>query len=1537
MSPHSVNVEMDGLRIRIAIDRGGTFTDCLGMVEGREQDIVVKLLSQDPANYADAPIEGIRRILEQATGKSYPRDQKVDTSEFSSFSVRMGTTVATNALLERKGERLALLITKGFKDSLQIATQSRPKLFALNIVKPGVLYEDVVEVDERVTIEDYQQNPMPDPEALQAALKTDPALTQGVSGQVVRVLKKLNVEKTRKDLQMLYDKGYRSVAICMAHSYTFQEHELTIERLAKEIGFPQISLSSQLLPMIKMTSRGISTTADAFLAPVIKRYIAGFQDGFEDGLTSRNTRFEFMQSDGGLVNSKNFSGLRAILSGPAGGVVGHARTSFDVADGTPVIGFDMGGTSTDVSRYDGKFDHTFENTTAGVTVMAPQLDINTVAAGGGSILFWRHGLFVVGPDSAGAHPGPACYRKGGPLTVTDANLFLGRLLPDYFPKIFGPNENEELDVEITRRKFTELAKQVNQETNSAKSEEEIALGFIEVANESMAKPIRSLTEARGFDTSAHNLACFGGAGGQHACAIASSLSIQTVIIHAYSSILSAYGMALADVIHEAQEPASGIFDKEAMPSIRSRISALTSKVDKELMSEGISPRHIHHEVYLNLRYKGTDNPLMILEPKNGDFEEAFKNEHQREFTFTFPGRNIIVDDIRVRGVGQSLSLPQESPQAELKSLTAVPIGKEKQDDSTSVYFAGIGKNTCPVFFLGNLRRGHTIKGPAMIIDKTQTIVVEPSATATILSRYVIINVPPVATWEAESAQVADPIRLSIFGHRFMSIAEQMGRIFQKTSVSTNIKERLDFSCALFSPDGKLVANAPHVPVHLGSMEYAVRYQHEQYGKVLKPGDHLCTNHPLAGGTHLPDITIVTPIWDSTNEHIIFYVASRGHHAEIGGTQPGSMPSDSKLLYEEGAMTMSFKLVSEGRFNEDVVRRFLYDEPAAYPGCSGTRTYKDNVSDLKAAIAANQKGSQLICTLVQECTLPVVHFYMDAIKHNAEVAVREFLKTAGKKSGGQPLRFSDYMDDGTEIKLEVRIDAETGSSDFDFTGTGRETFNCLNAPKAIAHSAIIYCLRALIDVDIPLNQGCLAPINVIIPEGTILNPSGHAAVCAGNPITSQRITDVILGAFNACAASQGCCNILSFGMGGLDDKGRVIPGFGIGETICGGSGAGRTWHGTSGVHVHMTNTRITDPEIYELRYPIILRQFSIRKGSGGKGLYNGGDGVIREIEFRLPLSASMLSERRVLRPYGLAGGGAGQTGLNLYVKREADGTERVINLGGKMELNVQPGERIIIHTPGGGGWGSPNLSASAMSQVERPDRDLDEEEEDPFESLLNLEQNFYKEGHRLGVEDGSRSGRIEGRAFGLEKGFEKFLDMGRLHGRTSIWASRMPKCKDGSQTENEEWIPHDNKRATQIPSAPPQLPDKPRLEKHLQALYALVEPESLPTQNEEDAVSEFDDRLKRARAKSKVIEKLIDEKRSINENGGVLGAVAVPHGQEDIGGQGQAVHDKWEGEGNIEDLGGPRTMVNGTDPVKASSSFQPRGSVHSWTSAAEAAS
>ncbi|KAJ5100380.1 hypothetical protein N7456_006432 [Penicillium angulare] len=1275
------------IKIAIAKDRGGTFTDCLGIIEGRDESILVKILSQDPSNYKDAPIEGIRRILEEATGKKYPRGQTIDTSEFGELTVRMGTTVATNALLERKGERTALLITEGFSEALNIGLQSRPKIFDLNIKKPDVLYEKVVEVAERVTIETYQQSPTyeDDVAATELVRESDPDLIRGLNGQIIRVLKRIDKEKIQKDLQKLYDDGFRNICVCLAHSYIFQDHELEVQQIADKIGFSHITLSCLTLPMIKMISRGMSATADAYLTPIVQQYIKGFKSGFNDGLKSSNTRCEFMQSDGGLVDARKFSGLRAVLSGPAGGVVGHARTSFDPVENIPVIGFDMGGTSTDVSRFDGAFEHTFENITAGIIIMAPQLDINTVAAGGGSILHWRHGLFAVGPDSAGAHPGPACYRKGGPLTISDANAFTGRLLPHYFPKIFGKSETEPLDVEITRKKFEQLAYQISEETGQKRTAEEVAVGFIDVANETMAKPIRALTEARGFATSAHHLACFGGAGGQHACAIAASLSIRRVIIHRYSSILSAYGMALADTVHESQRPASGFYTNAA--AVQPIIEELRATVNAELELDGFPKDRVKHEIYLNLRYEGTDNTLMILKPDDDDYFAEFTRQHFREYSFTFPEKKIVLEDIRVRGIGQSLDNINESPYKEFGSIKKFNVDAKSEDSRSSVYFAGSGWIETPVYRLETLKPGCVIAGPAVIIDNTQTIIVEPRVQATALSRHVILDLPSSRPSILDKTKI-DPISLSIFGHRFMSIAEQMGRTFQKTAVSTNIKERLDFSCALFSPEGRLVANAPHVPVHLGAMEYAIKYQYEKYRSTLSPGDVLCSNHPIAGGVHLPDITIMTPIWDETGKDIIFWVASRGHHPDVGGISPGSMPSNSKYLYEEGAAIESYKIVSGGRFDEETTAELLCKQPAQYKGCSGTRNWSDNLSDMRAAIASNQKGANLIDALTQEFSLPIVHMYMHAIAENAETAVRKFLREVPKTLRSSVLDFEDYLDDGSIIKLEVRINEKEGTADFDFTGTSEETLNCLNSPKAITYSAIIYSLRCLINMDIPLNQGCLAPVNVIIPEGTVLNPSHYAAVCAGNSITSQRITDVILGAFGAIAASQGCVNVFGFGMGGKDETGKEVPGFGYIETIAGGHGAGPGWNGTSGVHINMSNTRCADPEVYELRYPVILRQWTLREGSGGEGEFHGGEGCVREIEFRVALQVSMLSERRVVRPYGMAGGRPGAAGKNLYIKKEADGKQRTINIGGKMELNVSPGERIIINTPGGGGWGTP---------------------------------------------------------------------------------------------------------------------------------------------------------------------------------------------------------------------------------------------------------
>ncbi|KAK8183637.1 Hydantoinase B/oxoprolinase-domain-containing protein [Phyllosticta capitalensis] len=1319
----------NGRGIRIAIDRGGTFTDCVGNPgTGRmEDDVVIKLLSVDPENYDDAPLEGIRRLLSKFTGKEIPRGEPLDTSKIE--SIRMGTTVATNALLERKGEDIAMVVTKGFRDCLEIGNQSRPNIFDLAIRKPDVLYKNVVEIDERVTLEDYAEDPERNETKSQPyEANSNVEIVRGLSGEAVRILQRPNDEVIRKQLQEVYDSGLRSIAVCLMHGYTFPHHEALVGRIAKEIGFEHVSLSHELMPMIKLVPRATSTCADAYLTPAIKKYIDGFSKGFAGGLGSesvkkesgdKGARCEFMQSDGGLVDVDLFSGLRAILSGPAGGVVGYALTSYDPNTKTPVIGFDMGGTSTDVSRYGaGRYDHVFETTTAGVTIQSPQLDINTVAAGGGSRLFFRNGLFVVGPESASAHPGPACYRKGGPLTITDANLFLGRLLPEFFPKIFGKNEDEPLDTEASEKLFKELTEKINSEVAGDNKEkemsiDEVAYGFIKIANETMTRPIRSLTEARGHDTSKHRLATFGGAGGQHAVAIAQALGISQILIHRYSSVLSAYGMALADVVDERQEPESKVWsekDQETRQYLQSKMDDLKRKSSATLKDQGFSEDHIHFEEYLNMRYRGTESAIMVVKPTKEEAEsvyggddwaygKAFVKQHDQEFGFTLPDRDIIIDDVRVRGIGMTFEGLEKTVDDQLKEIVPKDLKSgEKQHSSKSVYFDG-GRQETPIYRLEDLEIGDRLKGPAIIADGTQTIVVTPDASALVIKTHVIITVGESEQTEKKlTTDEVDPIMLSIFAHRFMAIAEQMGRALQKTSVSTNVKERLDYSCALFDADGGLVANAPHLPVHLGSMSTCVRKQAGIWKGKLKKGDVLVSNHPMFGGTHLPDITVITPAFSGDN--ILFYVASRAHHADIGGILPGSMPPHSRELYQEGAAIKTEKLVSEGHFNEERITELLHKEPAQYPGCSGTRCLADNLNDLKAQVAANQKGINLISTLIEEYGEEVVQFYMHKIQDNAELSVRKLLKEVSKRFEGQDLSAIDYMDDGSPIQLKVQIDAEKGEAIFDFEGTGPEVYGNINAPAAITYSAIIYCLRCLIKEDIPLNQGCLKPVHVKIPEKSFLSPSAKAAVVGGNVLTSQRVTDVVLKAFRACAASQGDCNNLTFGYGGNQAGQQEQKGFGYYETIAGGSGAGPTWDGTSGVHTHMTNTRITDAEVFERRYPVILREFSLREGSGGRGQHPGGDGVIRDIEFRIPVQVSILSERRVYHPYGLEGGEDAACGQNIWVRRigsseettEATSSEgdeskwRHINLGAKNTASMQPGDRIIVKTPGGGAWG-----------------------------------------------------------------------------------------------------------------------------------------------------------------------------------------------------------------------------------------------------------
>ncbi|KAI1365460.1 5-oxoprolinase [Xylaria arbuscula] len=1276
--------------VRISIDRGGTFTDIHASVPGKD-DIVIKVLSVDPANYEDAPTEGIRRVLELVTGQPHPRGVPLDTSLIE--RIRMGTTVGTNALLERKGAKSALLITKGFKDLLEIGNQSRPKIFDLTVAKPQLLYKSVVEVDERITLEGYTENPLP--EKIDTA--KDDKLRVGLTGEAVRIIKSPDLEAVRESLQKLWEAGYRSLSVMLIHSYVWPEHERQVGALAREMGFETVE-SAALQPMIKAVPRGMSAVADAYLTPIVKDYINSISAQFKGGLASDDLRCEFMQSDGGLVDFRSFGGLRSILSGPAGGVVGYAQTSWDSEKRRPVIGFDMGGTSTDVSRFSGTYDHVFETVTAGISIQSPQLDINTVAAGGGSMLFWRNGLFVVGPESAGAHPGPACYRKRGPLTITDANLFLGRIAPDYFPKIFGPNEDQPLSTKIVEEKFTQLTKEINADNAAAGrgefSAEEVALGFLRVASEVMARPIRALTEARGHDTSEHILSCFGGAGGQHACDVAKALSISQVVIHKYSSILSAYGLSLADLVHEVQRPAAIDFSSSNVNNISKTLSELSDQAVNHLIESRVAKERIRLEMYLNMRYEGSNSSFMIMQESGSaieDYRKNFEERHSREFGFVFPEKKILIDDFRIRAVGSMNDYVGLSPYQQLKKFANADIAIPKPDTTMKVCFdATVRRVETNVYLLGNLQPGTRIAGPALILDNTQTIVVVPGSIASVLESTVVIDLvgdsekeQTVSALSGEESEV-NPIKLSIFGHRFMAIAEQMGRTLQKTSVSTNVKERLDFSCAMFSPDGGLVANAPHVPVHLGSMQFCVKHMHELWKGKLEEGDVLISNHPSQGGTHLPDITVVTPVFNKGE--IVFYVASRGHHADIGGTRPGSMPPDSRWLYEEGAAILGEKLVEKGRFNEERVIELMLHEPAKYPGVSGTRTLSDNLSDLKAQVAANKKGIDLIQALIQEQSLKEVHKYMFAIQQNAELAVRALLKQ--KHASGVALRARDYMDDGTPIALSITIDGETGSAIFDFAGTGPQVYANTNAPIAITHSAIIYSLRALIAADIPLNQGCLAPIDIRVPEFSILSPAPGASVVGGNVLTSQRITDVILTAFGACADSQGCMNNLTFGIGGkrINTQGKEVveQGFGYYETIGGGAGAGPSWKGSSGVHTHMTNTRITDPEVFEKRYPVLLREFSIRRGSGGCGKHRGGDGIIRDIQFLVPnVQVSILSERRTRAPKGLDGGGDGAMGMNLWVRKEHN---LPINIGGKSTATFEAGDRIIIQTPGGGGWG-----------------------------------------------------------------------------------------------------------------------------------------------------------------------------------------------------------------------------------------------------------
>lgn len=1258
-------------KLRFCIDRGGTFTDVYAEIPGQPDGRVLKLLSVDPANYDDAPVEGIRRILEEYTGEKIPRTSKIPTDKIQ--WIRMGTTVATNALLERKGERIALCVTQGFKDLLQIGNQARPNIFDLTVSKPSNLYEEVIEVDERVRLV-LEDKECEDPSSVSC----------GVSGELVRVVKPLDEEALKSSLTQLLEQGISCLAVALMHSYTYPDHEIAVEKLALGLGFKHVSLSSALTPMIRVVPRGLTASVDAHLTPVIKEYLSGFISRFDEGLGKVNVLF--MQSDGGLAPENRFSGHKAVLSGPAGGVVGYSQTLFEHETDKPLIGFDMGGTSTDVSRYAGSYEQVLETQIAGAIIQAPQLDINTVAAGGGSKLKFQFGAFQVGPESVGAHPGPVCYRKGGELSVTDANLILGFVIPHYFPSIFGPKEDQPLDIKATREEFEKLAEQINSFKRSQDplskdmTVEEIALGFVNVANETMCRPIRQLTEMKGHETKNHALACFGGAGPQHACAIARSLGMKEVLIHRFCGILSAYGMGLADVVEEAQEPYSAVYGPESIMEASRREALLLKQVNQKLQGQGFKEENTTTETYLNLRYEGTDTAIMVKrqiteDGSVSDYATEFVKLFQQEYGFKLQDRKILICDVRVRGIGVTNILKPRT----LERALNIP----KVEGYDKVYF-GNGWHETPLFKLENLGYGHAIAGPAIIMNGNSTVIVEPNCKS-IITKYgnIKIEIESALSTVKAAENVADVVQLSIFNHRFMGIAEQMGRTLQRTSISTNIKERLDFSCALFGPDGGLVANAPHVPVHLGAMSSTVRWQLNYWGDNLHEGDVLVTNHPCSGGSHLPDITVITPVFD--NGELVFFVASRGHHAEIGGITPGSMPPFSKSIWEEGAAIKAFKLVDRGVFQEEGIIKLLqfpYSDESAQK-IPATRRLQDNLSDLRAQVAANQRGISLIKELIEQYGLDTVQAYMSYVQLNAEGAVREMLKSVAARVSPQSAKLGesncitveeeDYMDDGSVIHLKLTIDPDKGEAVFDFNGTSPEVYGNWNAPEAVTAAAVIYCIRCLVDIDIPLNQGCLAPVKIHIPEGSLLSPSDKAAVVGGNVLTSQRITDVVLTAFQACACSQGCMNNLTFG----NDS------FGYYETIGGGSGAGPSWDGTSGVQCHMTNTRMTDPEIFEQRYPVLLHKFGLRENSGGLGFHRGGDGLVREIEFVGPVIVSILSERRVHAPRGLNGGKNGACGANYLITKDRGR----IYLGGKNTVEVNAGDVLQILTPGGGGWGS----------------------------------------------------------------------------------------------------------------------------------------------------------------------------------------------------------------------------------------------------------
>jgi len=1219
---------MSAARWQFWIDRGGTFTD----VVARKPDgsiVTHKLLSENPGRYRDAAIAGIRHLLEVGPADPIPVERI--------GAVKMGTTVATNALLERKGERTVLVITRGFRDQLRIAYQNRPRIFDRHIRMPELLYTRVVEVNERV----------------------------GASGEVILAL---DEEKARKDLAAAHAEGFRSAAIVLMHGYRFPAHEARVASIAGKLGFEQVSVSHEVSPLMKIVSRGDTTVVDAYLSPILRRYVDQVASELKTGDRPRSgepgsvPKLMFMQSNGGLTDARRFQGKDSILSGPAGGIIGMVRTS-EAAGFHKVIGFDMGGTSTDVSHYAGELEREFETLVAGVRMRAPMMSIHTIAAGGGSILGFDGQRQRVGPDSAGANPGPACYRRGGPLTVTDCNVMLGKVQPAFFPKVFGPKGDQALDPQVVREKFDLLAREIELATGKKQTAEETAEGFVKIAVANMANAIKFISVQRGHDVTEYTLACFGGAGGQHACLVADELGMKRVYIHTLAGVLSAYGMGLAQVRALREEAIERRLDGAALADIEEKCVKLGEQCVRELADQGVGFDRLEKRVHL--KYEGTDTslsvPLGTPAEMHGEFERLYRNR----FSFLMPDRALVAEAVSVESVGLPDAGPGLLPAQSVSSARPVPV---EWVEMTS----GGSRFRTPVYAREKLAPGITIAGPAIIAERNATTVVEPEwhARVTELDHLVLERVTERRARYALGTR-ADPVMLEVFNNLFMSIAEQMGVRLAQTAYSVNIKERLDFSCALFDAQGNLIANAPHMPVHLGSMGESIKTIVRKNLGRMKPGDVYVLNDPYNGGTHLPDVTVVTPVFGGGDgaegagarheaREILFYVGSRGHHADIGGITPGSMPPFSKTVEEEGVLLDNVKLVENGRMLEEDMRKRL--SSAKYPA----RNPDQNIADLRAQVAANEKGVQELKRMVAHFGLDVVQAYMKHVQDNAEECVRRVI---GVLKDGE---FAYEMDNGAVIRVKITIGEDRRSATVDFTGTSAQLESNFNAPSAVVYAAVLYVFRTLVDDDIPLNAGCLKPLHVIVPEGSMLNPRPPAATVAGNVETSQCLTDAIYGALGVMAASYGTMNNFTFGNARYQYY----------ETVSGGTGAGPGFDGTDTVQAHMTNSRLTDPEVLEWRFPVRIDSHEIRRGSGGEGKWRGGNGATRRVRFLEPMTAAILAGHRRIPPYGMAGGKPGDVGRN-WVER-SDGSRTDLSYAD--ETQVAAGDVFVIETPGGGGYG-----------------------------------------------------------------------------------------------------------------------------------------------------------------------------------------------------------------------------------------------------------